>query len=342
MVVKLVKLTFALITILLLLNIIGCNRENKNTLLSDPKQGVIDNDVDRVNNNKEEDVQAVNTDSVQEEKEINKDANKATKDDDNGRQQGVVKKPSEVPVKREETKVVGEFAKYDNSRKSWWFRRQLGNKPATVNADIETLIKKYDGYYIQHTDEKILYLTFDEGYENGYTPKILDVLNKTGVHAAFFITEPYLKKHSDLVERMVNEGHIVGNHTVNHPGMPDITDDKKLEEEILGVERPFYEMFGENMSFFRPPKGEYSERTLALTKSLGYKTIFWSFAYADWNVNDQKGKDFAYETVMSGIHNGAILLLHAVSKDNANALEDIINDARAKGYEFRSLNELKY
>jgi peptidoglycan-N-acetylmuramic acid deacetylase len=123
--------------------------------------------------------------------------------------------------------------------------------------------------------------------------------------------------------------------------MPDITDDRKLEEEILGLERPFYEMFRQEMKYLRPPKGEYSERTLAITKSLGYKTVFWSFAYTDWDVNNQKGEDFAYDTVMSGIHNGAVLLLHAVSKDNANALERIINDARGRGYVFKTLSEMR-
>ncbi|MDK2811357.1 MAG: peptidoglycan-N-acetylmuramic acid deacetylase [Petroclostridium sp.] len=232
------------------------------------------------------------------------------------------------------------FKGYDNKRYGWGYKKQK-NAPPIISKSIDDLLKKYDGMYVQHTDEKVLYLTFDEGYENGYTPKILDVLKENQVPAAFFITGPYLKKHSDLIKRMVEEGHIVGNHTVNHPSMPEIPDDKKLEEELLGLERSFYEMFKTHMKYVRPPKGEFSERTLALTKSLGYKTVFWSFAYVDWDVKNQKGVDYAYDQVMSGLHNGAILLLHAVSKDNAEALDRIIKDARALGYKFKSLDEIQ-
>jgi peptidoglycan-N-acetylmuramic acid deacetylase len=237
--------------------------------------------------------------------------------------------------------VNGEFSQYDNKCYSWWYRKQK-DKPPTIDQAAQQLLQKYNGMYLQHTDEKVLYLTFDEGYENGYTPKILDVLKENQVKAAFFITGPYLTKHSDFVKRMVEEGHIVGNHTVRHLSMPDVTEDQKLEEEILGLERPFYEMFRKNMKYIRPPKGEYSERTLALTKSLGYKTVFWSFAYLDWDVKNQKGTEYAYNKVMDGLHNGAILLLHAVSKDNAEALDRIIKDARAKGYEFKSLDDFQW
>lgn len=248
----------------------------------------------------------------------------------------------EEPVVNPDTKKKeGDFSQYNNEKRSWWFRRAKDNQPSTTNPDVEEILGKYDGVFIHKTDQKVLYLTFDEGYENGYTPKILDTLKANNVPAAFFITAPYLKKHSDLVKRMVDEGHIVGNHSVTHPSMPDIKDDKKLEEEILGVERTFYEMFHKNMHYFRPPRGEYSEKTLAITQSLGYKTVFWSFAYRDWEVDNQKGADYAYETIMNGIHNGAILLLHAVSKDNAESLDKMIKEAKAKGYEFKSLDDIE-
>ena len=246
----------------------------------------------------------------------------------------------EPAVDPDSKKLQGEYAHLDNTRLAWWFRREKDNKPSTTNADIEALLKKYDGMFIEHTDQKVLYLTFDEGYENGYTPKILDILKENKVPAAFFITGSYLKHHEDLVKRMVEEGHIVANHTVTHPSMPGVFDEKKLEEEILGVERAFYEAFQKNMKYLRPPKGEYSERTLAITQNLGYQTVFWSFAYRDWETDKQKGADYAYKNVMGGIHNGAILLLHAVSQDNAEALERIIKDAREKGYEFKSLDDI--
>ncbi|WHH59925.1 delta-lactam-biosynthetic de-N-acetylase [Petroclostridium sp. X23] len=267
--------------------------------------------------------------AVQPETNNNIEKNADTKEEDN--------KPADKPV---EKKIIGEFGKFDNTKYGWWYRRNK-DKPPTIDNKYDQLLKKYDGIFRHDTDEKVLYLTFDEGYENGYTPKILDVLKENQTTAAFFITGPYLKKHSDLVKRMVEEGHIVANHTINHPSMPEILDDKKLEEEILGLERPFYEMFQQHMKYLRPPKGEYSERTLALTQSLGYKTVFWSFHYLDYDVKNQKGADHAYNEVMGRLHNGAVLLLHAVSKDNAEALDRIIKDAKAQGYEFKSLDEIE-
>ncbi|MGE4284939.1 MAG: delta-lactam-biosynthetic de-N-acetylase, partial [Clostridia bacterium] len=252
----------------------------------------------------------------------------------------VVKPVVEPVVEPDTKKVTGEFSKIDNKKYGWWYRRNK-DKPPTIDSQYDQMLKKYDGIFRHNTEEKVLYLTFDEGYENGYTPKILDVLKENQTPAAFFITGPYLKQQSDLVKRMIEEGHIVGNHTINHPSMPEILEDEKLEEEILGLERPYYEMFQKNMEYIRPPKGEYSERTLALTQSLGYKTVFWSFHYLDYDVKNQKGADYAYNEVMSRLHSGSVLLLHAVSKDNTEALDRIIKDAKAQGYEFKSLDEIE-
>ncbi len=138
---------------------------------------------------------------------------------------------------------------------------------------------------------------------------------------------------------MVEEGHIVGNHTVNHPSLPTVTDDKKLETELSGLDVAFMEKFGIPMRYLRPPKGEYNERTLRLTKEMGYTNVFWSFAYQDWEQDKTRGKAYAYDKVMAGLHGGAVILLHAVSADNAEALGDIIDGAREKGYVFRSLDE---
>lgn len=220
----------------------------------------------------------------------------------------------------------------------WGFKKVPGQAPE-IPSSIADSISRYGGYYLGNTAEKVLYLTFDEGYENGYTPQILDVLKAEGVPAAFFVTGPYLKKEGELVKRMVEEGHIVGNHTVTHPSMPSLSEDK-IAEELNGLDQMFFDLTGAHMKYLRPPKGEYSERSLAASQKLGYKTIFWSSAYADWDINKQTGKEHAFKAVTSQFHNGSIILLHAVSRDNTEALADIIEEAKRQGYTFLSLDEL--
>jgi len=229
---------------------------------------------------------------------------------------------------------------YDNRVYSWGLSRSPGGQLPKADPGAPELLSKYGGFYLGDTSSKVIYLTFDEGYENGYTSKILDVLKEKNVKATFFITGPYLKEHEDLVARMVNEGHTVGNHTINHPSLPQL-EDKVLEEEVLGLSRAFKEKFGKDMKFLRPPKGEYSERSLALTQKLGYRNVFWSFAYDDWYRDKVRGPEYAYNMVMRNLHNGAILLLHAVSKDNADALGAIIDGVRAKGYVIGDINDIK-
>lgn len=237
-----------------------------------------------------------------------------------------------------ETSAEGQLS---NKILRWGIARKPGNQVPDADPGAPQLLKKYGGIYIGDTSKKEIYLTFDEGYENGYTPKILDVLRDNNAKAVFFITGPYLKEHQDLVRRMVEEGHEVGNHTVHHPSLPKIGD-REIEEEVLGLDRVFYEKFGKHMKYLRPPKGEYSERTLALTKKLGYCNLFWSFAYDDWHRNKVRGAEYAYNIVMRNLHNGAILLLHAVSKDNADALDMIIKGARERGYEIGNINDIKF
>jgi len=223
--------------------------------------------------------------------------------------------------------------------RGWGIVRAKDNKTPQADPGAPELLKKYNGIYIGDTSKPIIYLTFDEGYEAGYTAGILDCLKKHNVNAIFFITGPYLNKHEDLVRRMVEEGHAVGNHTVSHPSLPTLSDEK-IKEEVAGLDRVFYEKFKKHMVFLRPPRGEYSERSLKITSEMGYINVFWSFAYKDWDRNSQKGWEYAYNNVMSNLHNGAILLLHAVSSDNAQALDRIITDARKKGYEFGNVFEL--
>ena len=232
-----------------------------------------------------------------------------------------------------------EFAALDSTRKDWGPGGPVDDKNRSQGSlAYNKLYGKYNATFLEEDSEKI-YLTFDQGYENGYTASILDTLKEKNVQAAFFITMPYLKEHTDLVRRMVEEGHIVGNHTVNHPSMPSVTDDGKLQAELTGLSKAFKEKFGADMQYVRPPKGEYNERTLRITRDMGYKNVFWSFAYQDWDQNTSHGKEYAYNKVMAGLHGGAVILLHAVSRDNAEALGDIIDGARAKGYVFRSLDE---
>ncbi|MBQ4087646.1 MAG: delta-lactam-biosynthetic de-N-acetylase [Clostridia bacterium] len=219
-----------------------------------------------------------------------------------------------------------------------WGLKKNKNAPPEVPEEIVKLIEENGGIY-KDSEPQTLYLTFDEGYENGYTAQILDVLKRQNVPAAFFVTGPYLKKETELIQRMVAEGHTVGNHTVNHPSMPSVKSAEKLKSEITELADSFHELTGETMRFFRPPMGEYSERTLAITKELGYTTVFWSFAYRDWETNAQKGTEYAYKQITEGVHDGAILLLHAVSKDNAEVLEQVIVDLKAAGYRFKSLED---
>lgn len=226
----------------------------------------------------------------------------------------------------------------DSKGTGWGFVRRKGSKPDIPDSQ-KNILKTYNGYYLGNTNEKCLYLTFDEGYENGFTAMILDVLKKTETPAAFFVTGPYLEGQEELIKRMINEGHTVGNHTVNHLNLPKQSTET-VKEELLELNKKCEELYGYKMEYMRPPEGEFSEKTLAITKDMGFKTIMWSFAYKDWDVNNQKGADYAYQSVMPYLHNGAIILLHAVSQDNATALERIITDARTQGYTFKSITEL--
>ncbi len=183
---------------------------------------------------------------------------------------------------------------------------------------------------------KNLYLTFDCGYENGYTSKILDTLKEKNVPAAFFCTFDFIKDNPDLVTRMILEGHIVGNHSTTHPSFPSLTREG-MASEIEKTDNYLREHFGYSAPYFRFPKGEYSENALDLVSSIGYQSVFWSVAYADWDTSVIKGKEYATKTVTDRLHQGAIILLHSVSPDNAAAMGDIIDKARSDGYEFCSL-----
>lgn len=215
-----------------------------------------------------------------------------------------------------------------------------GQLPSIDQEGFKGILQKHNAIFLGDTTKKELYLTFDNGYENGYTVKILDILKEKKVPAIFFVTGQYIKDQPELLKRMANEGHLIGNHTWGHPDVTRISNDK-LKEELDKVKFEVEKLTGQKeMRFLRTPRGIFNDRTLAYSKELGYTNVFWSIAYKDWDTKDQKGWQYAYEKVMGQLHPGAVILLHSVSKDNAEALGKIIDDARQKGYEFKSLDQL--
>lgn len=217
-------------------------------------------------------------------------------------------------------------------------------KPHQISVDSEKFFesKKLKAVtYDTKAQKKVLYLTFDCGYDNGYTEKILDTLKEKNVKAAFFCTLTDIQQTPELIARMIKEGHIVGNHSNTHPSFPEISR-TQMAKEIEECDNYLRKNFGYSSPFFRFPKGEYSENCLDLTGSLGYTSVFWSISYADWDTSTQKGGDYAFEKVTSRLHPGGIILLHAVSSDNAEAMGRIIDYARGQGYEFSSLDKLPH
>ena len=228
-----------------------------------------------------------------------------------------------------------------NTMASWWFKRNENHEIPEVQNEID--LTKYDAWYAK-TDiidgEKPVFLTFDCGYENGYTPGILDVLKKHKAPAAFFVCKHFIEDQPDLIKRMKEEGHVVGNHTSNHICMPE-SDERTIREEIADNANYMKEATGYEMDpFFRPPKGEYSERTLQITKNMGYTTVFWSLAYPDYDVNNQPGADYVIERFDKYIHPGAIPLIHNISESNAQALDTVLTNLEKEGYSFQSLYNL--
>lgn len=233
------------------------------------------------------------------------------------------------------------YEQYSNEAKAWWFLRKENHKPSGSGEAFPII--PYDAYYlnkdVKDTDN-VIYLTFDCGYENGFTSTILDTLAEKGVKALFFVTKDFIVKNPAFVKRMKEEGHLVGNHTVRHLSSPSLTPEE-LEQELYETARTMEERTGYRMDpFFRPPMGEYSERTLKATQDMGYASVFWSIAYYDYNVNEQPGKDYVTEHFAKYHHNGAIALLHNISESNTQALPEVIELLRAEGYRFGTLTEL--
>lgn len=201
-------------------------------------------------------------------------------------------------------------------------------------------LKEYETYYIGDTNKKTVYLTFDAGYENGYTPIILDALKKHNVKVTFFLVGNYITSSPDLVKRMIEEGHNVANHTYNHPNMTKISTMEGFEKEIKDLEKAYEEITGGKISkYYRPPQGKYSINNLKMAKELGYKTFFWSLAYVDWYNDKQPTKDEAFKKLLGRIHPGAIILLHSTSRTNSEILDVLLSKWEEMGYTFGSLDD---
>ena len=236
--------------------------------------------------------------------------------------------------------AVGQFLSEVISTGAWGLSfHQSGAAPSGPTSNEK--LKEYGGVYVGSSEEPVLYLTFDAGYENGCTEKILDTLKKHDVKAAFFLVGNYLQKNADLVRRMVDEGHIVGNHTMHHPDMSAITDKAAFQKELTDLEDLFREITGKELpKYYRPPQGVYSEENLKMAQELGYQTVFWSLAYKDWDNSKQPTADYAFGKLLPRTHNGAVILLHSTSQTNAEVLDELLTGWKAKGYRFATIDTL--
>ncbi len=253
-------------------------------------------------------------------------------------EQGQDPLPEGVLVPEAETYTEDEIQKLDSKQITWGPGSILDGKGRPeACAMLQEQYGKYNAWFLGQEDTKV-YLTFDEGYENGYTAQILDTLKDKGVAATFFVTMDYVKREPELVRRMIEEGHAIGNHTTNHPNMTKISLDE-ARQEVQELHDYVAEQFGYTMTLFRAPEGAISEQTMALLQSMGYHNVLWSFAYHDWDVNNQMSRETALKRATEMSHPGAIYLLHAVSKTNAEIMGQFIDEIQNQGYEFGSLED---
>lgn len=238
------------------------------------------------------------------------------------------------------TVALSVFASSALETGSWGLSFRQEGQPPIGNAGVDQL-RRCDAAYIGDTTRQTIYLTFDSGYENGCTGKILDTLKKHNAKAAFFLVGNYIEKNADLVRRMVDEGHTVGNHTMHHYDMSKIGDKATFTKELQDLEALFKEATGKDLpKFYRPPQGIYSEDNLKMAQELGYKTVFWSLAYVDWNQDAQPSKEQAFSKLLPRIHNGAVVLLHSTSQTNAEILDELLSKWEEQGYSFGTVEEL--
>ena len=230
------------------------------------------------------------------------------------------------------------FASDTNATKDWGLGFGAEGKQPTGTGTVSEM-KKYDAYYMGSEEEKVIYITFDCGYENGNTPKILDALKKHNAKGTFFVVGHFLESSPDLVKRMVDEGHAVGNHTYHHRDMPKLVGKDEFKKELDDVASKYKEITGKEIdNYYRPPQGKYNISNLTMAKELGYKTFFWSLAYADWNIDKQPTHSYAIDKLTKRIHNGAVVLLHNTSKTNGEILDELLTKWEQMGYEFKPLS----
>ena len=227
-----------------------------------------------------------------------------------------------------------------NEMLAWGFRRSKNYEQPVLDIQSLKVLNEFNGYGMGNKESKKVYLTFDSGYEAGYTDKILDILKENNVTATFFITAHYLNTAQDLVMKMIKNGNTVGNHTVNHKCLVNLTDEQ-IRKEIMDLHTAVLEKIGYEMTYFRPPKGEFSSRVLNDVQNLGYKTVLWSNAYDDWDASNQGRVEYGKNKILDNMHNGAIILLHSTSEDNMNMLDDLIKEIKNMGYEFSSLDDFE-
>lgn len=235
-------------------------------------------------------------------------------------------------------KDINEKTNFSEESRDWYFLPKQNQEIPGVNDEIKTILEQTEAFYVLPNEQKQIYLTFDEGYELGYTSEILDTLQANNIKVAFFITGHYIESQPELVKRMQSEGHLVCNHTWNHPDLSQ-SSPEDLKEEILSLEREYEKLTGTKMaSYLRPPMGKYSEKSLYLSSQMGYSTVFWSMAFEDWDPKNQPGADYSYHHVIDNIHPGAVILLHAVSQSNSEALDRIIKTLKENGYVFSTFS----
>ena len=236
--------------------------------------------------------------------------------------------------------VVKTNANVSNKKIEWGIKRNDNHEQPDVGSENRRILEENNGICLGNSETKTIYLTFDEGYEAGYTEEILKILKQNDVKATFFLTAHYVNTQENLVKQMIEEGHIIGNHTVNHKSMPSLTEEEN-KKEVMDLHQSVYEKFGYEMKYIRPPKGEFSEKTLQVTNTLGYENVMWSFAYEDWNEEKQPDEEKAKNKILNNLHNGEIMLLHGNSKTNMNILDGVIKEAKNMGYVFKSLDEFE-
>lgn len=243
-------------------------------------------------------------------------------------------------INKNSIQTSGTMAELSNKKIEWGIKRNDNHQQPDLGSLNKKIIDEAKGIAMGNKESKKVYLTFDEGYEAGNTEKILEVLKQNDVKACFFITAHYVNTSSDLVQKMIDDGHTIGNHTVNHKSMPSLSNEQ-IKEEVMNLHTTVCNKFNYEMKYIRPPKGEYSESSVNYCNTLGYTTVMWSFAYDDWDENKQGREEYAKKKILDNIHNGAVILLHGNSKDNTNVLDYCIKEIKNMGYEFQTLDNFE-